>query len=155
VAVAIPYLMFASAGLAAVSAIRQGQAAQAAAAFNATVQRQNAEMARGEAQMQAAQTERENFLRLGAIRAAQGASGGTSEGSVLDVIADTARQGELERQFQLYKGEAAARGYTNTAALDEFEGRAAGRAGVLRAGTELLSGGASGLMAQRQLTRTR
>jgi hypothetical protein len=101
--------------------------------------------------MQAAQTERENFLRLGAIRAAQGASGGTGEGSVLDVIADVARQGELERQYKLYQGEAAARGYINTATLDTMQGRAARQAGQLRAGTELLSGAASGLQAHNRI----
>jgi hypothetical protein len=143
--------MFASAGLAAMSAIQQGKAAEAASAFNAMVQKQNAEQARSEARMQAAQTERENFLRLGAIRAAQGASGGTGEGSVLDVIADTARQGELERQHKLYQGEAAARGYTNTATLDVMRGRAEKQAGQLRAGTELLSGAASGLQAMNRV----
>ena len=153
-AVAVPILMWVSAGLAAVSAIKQGQAAEAASAFNAMVQKQNAEQARSEARMQAAQTERENFLRLGAIRAAQGASGGTGEGSVLDVIADTARQGELERQFKLFQGEAAARGFTNTATLDTFQGKAAKQASVLRAGTELLGGGQSAFGAGQRLTRT-
>ena len=153
-AVTVPVLLWVSAGLAAVSAIKQGQAANAASAFNAMVQKQNSEQARSEARMQSAQTERENFLRLGAIRAAQGASGGTGEGSVLDVIADTARQGELERQYKLYQGEAAARGYANTAALDTMQGQASQQAAQLRAGTELLGGAASEMSAQQKLKRT-
>jgi len=153
-AVAIPYMMAASAGIAAIGAIQQGKAAQAAAAFNAQVQTQNAEIARADARMEAAQVERENYLRLGAIRAAQGASGGTGAGSVLDVLADTARQGELERQNVIYRGELAARGYTNTAALERAQGQQAKRAATLRAGTELLSGGSSAFFAQRALNRT-
>jgi hypothetical protein len=153
VAVAIPILMVASAAVAAYGAIQQGKAAKAAASFNEAIGRQNADISRENARVQAAQVDRENFLRLGAIRAAQGASGGTPEGSVLDVLADTARQGEMERQYELYKGEAAARGYTNTASLDALQGREASRASYLRAGTELLSGASGAGRAYTGLNR--
>lgn len=148
-----PALMYISAGVAAYSAIQQGKAAEAAAAFNEITNRQNAEMARSEARVRASQTERETMLRLGAIRAAQGASGGTGEGSVLDVIADSARQGEMERQYALYQGEASARGYKNTASLDAMQGKQAATAGYLKAGQELLGGAYAANRAQTSLTR--
>ena len=149
-----PVLMYVSAGIAAYSAIQQGKAAEAAAAFNEITNRQNAEMSRSEARMRASQTERETMLRLGAIRAAQGASGGTGEGSVLDVIADSARQGELERQYEIYRGEAAARGYKNTATLDARQGSQAAKAGYLRAGQDLLGGAYAANRGQAALVRS-
>lgn len=137
-----------------IGALQQGQAARSAAQYNAQVAAQNADIARSEAQMQAQQSARENYLRLGAIRAAQGHAGGTgSSGSVLDVLADTAAQGELEKQNILYSGELKARGYQNTASLDEFSARSASTGSYLRAGTELLSGAANYYRGQEKLKR--
>lgn len=137
-AAAIPYI---AAGVAAYGAIQQGQAARAAANFNAAVERNNAETSRQEALVASMQQERENRLRLGAIRAAQGKAGGTqASGSVLDVIGDAAAQGELQRQRIIYAGEQKARGYDASAILDTMQGKQAEKAGYLRAGTELLGG---------------
>lgn len=144
IAAVIPYIVAASAVVSAVSSIQQGKAAKAAADYNATISLQNAEISRSNARAEAGQISRENYLRLGAIRAAAGRNGGVSgEGSVLDVLGDVAAQGELEKQQALYQGELGARGYTNTATLDRIQGKSAQRAGYLKAGTDLLSGGAS------------
>lgn len=141
-AVAVPYLVVASAAVSAYGAIRQGQAAKAASKFNAAVADQNAVLARQEARDLAIQQSRENYLRLGAIRAAQGKSGGAAdEGSVLDVIGDAASQGELQRQYILRSGELKAAGFTNTGMLDRMSGKNAQTAGYLQAGSALLSGG--------------
>lgn len=153
-AVAIPFMMYAAAGIAAVGAVKQGQAAQAAATFNAMAAEADASQARSDALAQSMQTQRENVLRLGSMRASAGAGGGTMEGSVLDVLADTAAQGELQRQWVLYQGEARARGYRTTATLDRMQGKAAADAGLMRAGTELFSGGVGGMQAQGRLRRT-
>lgn len=138
----------------AVGAIQQGNAAKAAANYNATINMQNAEIARSNAAAEAGQISRENYLRLGAIRASAGRMGGSSsEGSVLDVLGDVAAQGELERQQALYQGELGARGFTNTATLDQFQGKAAQRASYFKAGSELLGGGADAYGAYRRLNR--
>lgn len=153
-AVVVPYIVAASAVVSAVSAIRQGSAAEAAANFNATVQEQNAAAARAQAKQQAQQIDRENYLRLGAIRAAQGKSGGEAgQGSVLDVLGDVAAQGELEKQNAIYSGEMAARGYTNTANLDRVSGSTASTNSYFKAGTELLSGGANAYTSYNRLNR--
>lgn len=154
-AAAIPYVVAASAVVSAVSAIRQGNAAEAAANFNAQVAEQNATIAREQAAAKAKQIDRENYLRLGAIRAAQGKNGGAAgAGSVLDVLSDAAAQGELDKQNALYSGEMAARGYTNTANLDRYSGETARTSGYLKAGSELLSGGANSYVTYNKLTRT-
>lgn len=142
-AVAAPYLAAAGAAVSAVGAVQQGQAAKKAANYNAAVQRQNAEIATSDAALRARQIDRTNILRSGQIRAAHGASGGASDqGSVLDVLGDVATQGELEKQDALYKGDLAARGYSNTASLDSVAGDNAAASGYMKAGGELLSGAA-------------
>ena len=153
-AAAIPYIMAASAVVGAVSAIQQGKAAKAASEFNAEVSMQNAQIARADAAAQAAQADREQYLRFGAIRAAQGKSGGAAgEGSVLDVLADNAIQGELEKQNIIYQGEQRARGFVNTANLDTTAGKNSQTAGYMKAGSELLSGGAKAYTSYSALKR--
>lgn len=151
-AAALPFIQIAGAVISAVGAMRQGEAANNAAQFNATVNLQNAQIARQNAQDEAAQADRESYLRLGAIRAAAGASGGAAgEGSVLDILADSASQSELEKQQIIYRGELQARGYQNTATLDTYSGEQAKSSGYLKAGAELLSGGANAAKSYSQL----
>lgn len=154
IAAVIPYIVAASAVVSAVSSIQQGKAAKAASDYNATISMQNAEISRSNARAEAGQISRENYLRLGAIRAAAGRNGGVSgEGSVLDVLGDVAAQGELEKQQALYQGDLAARGYTNTATLDRFSGKNAQRAGYMKAGTDLLGGAANTYTSYNRLNR--
>lgn len=138
-----------------ISALSQGRNQEQASQYNAAqaqenalISEQNAALSRSDALVHADQVKRENYLRLGAIAAAQGKSGGAAgEGSVLDVLGDVAGQGELERQDILYRGELQARGYQNqargyerTAALDVSQGRNAVTSSYYKAGSELLSG---------------
>lgn len=150
---AIPYLMYAAAAVSAYAAVQQGQAAKATGKYNAAIAEQNATLAREESLKMAQQQERENYMRLGAIRAAHGKSGGEAgAGSVLDVIGDAASQGEMQRQHILYAGELKARGYNSTATLDRFQGKNAETAGYLTAGSELLSGTSKGYNSQIKRT---
>lgn len=154
-AAALPFLQIAGAVISAIGALQQGQAAKAASDYNAQIAQQNAQIARQNAADQARQVDRENYLRLGAIKAAAGASGGdTGQGSVLDVLADTAAQGELEKQQTLYRGELAARGYANTATLDTFSGETARTGSYFKAGSELLGGGVKAYGSYKSLART-
>lgn len=152
-AVAIPYLILAAATVSAVGAIQQGQAAKAAARYNSTISTQNAQIARSEAQTLAEQQDRENYMRLGSIRANQGKSGGASEGSVLDVIGDAASQGELQKQQIKYGGELKARDFTNSSVLDNARARQAQTSSYFQAGGDLLAGGA-GAYSNSLLKRT-
>lgn len=146
------WLMIAGAAVSAISAYQQGQAAKKAGEYNAAIAMQNTKMARDQAAARAKQTDRMNRLRLGSIRASQGASGGAQdEGSVLDVLGDAAVQGELERQNVLYQGEVEARGHENQAQLARMGAKSAGKAGIMSAGSALLGGASS---AYGGMTRT-
>ena len=154
-AMAAPFVMAAGAAVSAISAIQQGKAAKAAAKFNAKVAEQNAAIALEDADYQARVKDRETYLRLGAIRAAQGHAGGAAgEGSVLDILSEAAAMGEEEKQRILYAGQLRARGFENTAELEEFSGKTAMTGAYLKAGSELLSGGFKAYDAYKRLNRT-
>lgn len=124
----------------AVGAIQQGQAAAAAARTNAEIADRNAKVARATAAQDAETKDRENRLRLGAIIANYGASGVSMAGTPLDVLGDSARQAEFEKQTILYKGDLRAMGFEDSASLDRANAKAAKRAGYFKAGSALLSG---------------
>lgn len=146
---AIPIIMVIGAAVSAYGAYQQGQAAKKAANFNAKVAEQNAGIARKDAAMQQAQSDRETYLRLGALRANAGAMGGGQQGSALDVLGDVTEQSAIERQMIGYRGELQARGYGNTATLEKFSGKSAEQAANIGAGATLLQGiGQAGMAAQ-------
>lgn len=133
-----------AAGVSAYGAYAQGQSASKASKYQSQVAQRNAAIARQNAALQAKQQDRLNRLRLGTIRANAGAAGGVAnEGSVLDIVADSAMQGELQRQDIIRAGEIKASGQEAGGALDLFEGRSAAQAGNLRAGAALLAGASS------------
>jgi hypothetical protein len=126
----------------------QGIAAGAAADYNAKMYQQSAAYARQNALFAATQQARENYLRLGDMRANIGASGArggdAGSGSFADVLADTAAQGELEKQQILVAGEAKAHMLDMGASLEEFKGKTSRTAGYLSAGADLLGAGGGG-----------
>lgn len=124
----------------AVGAISQGVQASNAADYNAAVARNNALAARQQASANAEAQGRESRRRLGAMRAAYGASGVTMEGSPLDVIEQSAMEAELDRQNILYSGELKASGYEGTSELEEAKGSSAMTGSLFSAGSSLLTG---------------
>ena len=150
----LPIMQAAGTALSVFGSLQSGKASKQAAEFNEKINRQNAELALVEARDNARIVDRQNYLLRGSIVAAAGASGGKQDGSVLDVIADAAAQGELEKQMILYRGQLKARGYTNTAALDEYGGEVAQTGSYLKAGAELLSGGVNTYKSYTSLKRT-
>lgn len=150
----LPIMQAAGTALSVFGQLQGGSAAKQAAEFNEKINRQNAELALVEARDNARIVDRQNYLLRGSIVAAQGASGGKQQGSVLDVIADAAAQGELEKQMILYRGQLKARGYTNTAELDQMSGNSAQSGSYLKAGAELLSGGVNTYKSYTSLKRT-
>ena len=139
----IPGLQAFGTVLSAVGMLRQGNAAYAAGNYNAQIAQENAGIAIEQSQADAVQVARAKTLALGAMRANISASGGqVSGGTFLDVIGDTATQYELQKQQTLYQGKLAARGYTNTANMDIYQGKEARTAGRLAAAGALLQGGA-------------
>lgn len=123
----------------AAGAVSQGASASAAGKYNAEMGWQNAQIARQTAKDQAIQQQRENYLRLGDMQASIGASGGTG-GSFLDVLGDSAAQGELERQNIIYRGSVRSNMLAHGASLSEAEAAAGEKGGYLKAAGELLRG---------------
>lgn len=150
----LPMFQAAGTALSVFGQLQAGKSAKVAAEYNEKINRQNADIARQEAADQARIVDRQNYLLQGSIRANQGASGGRQAGSVLDVIADAAAQGELEKQMILYRGNLKARGYENTAELDKYGGETARTGSYMRAGAELLSGAVNTYKSYTALKRT-
>lgn len=130
-AAALPYI---AGGVAAISAISSASAQSSAAKYNAQIARQNADMARQQGEAAQQQQQREAARKLGAMRAAYGASGvDIGSGSPLDVLADSASQAELDRLTIKYNYDARAIGYDNTAMLEDAKAENAKSSGVLNA----------------------
>ena len=129
------------AGLSAVSAISQGQAAKKEAGFRATVAQQQAQRER-----EVSDAEEEDFRRaqttaLAQRRAALGASGiDIGTGSPLLAASDFAAETELQALRIRSGGETRATRLEQNASLLRSSGRNAQRQGFMRAGSSLLTG---------------
>lgn len=142
----MPYALIAVAlaavgtGVSAYAAVAQGQAAEDAGKFNAAVAANDATNAQNQANFEATQIRRRNAIRGGSDRAAFAKGGVDISGSAQDVLFDNAIQGELDVMAAQYGGAARAQYYTSKGALAKFEGRQAASAGVLNAGSTILTG---------------
>ncbi len=124
-------------------AIQEGEAAQEAAEYNAEVMRQSAQASREKAEYDET-IHRDKVRRLlSSQRASYGAAGVDMAGSPLLVLEDTAAQGELDAKAIRYGGEVEARQKLSQAEIYEQQGKNARREGYAKAGSSLLSGGAS------------
>lgn len=130
------------------AAYEQAETQEKYAKYNAKVAENQAAGERMRAGV-AAEQQRELHRRVIANQRAQYGTSGVdvASGSPLLVIADSARQAELDAQIILAGGEGRAIGFQSQANLDRFQGRAAMKAGYVNAGSTLLSG-AAGIGAQ-------
>jgi hypothetical protein len=126
----------------AVGSAMQGEAASAADKYNAATNFANADVVRQQTVAQATQQARENYLRLRDMHASFGKSGGTG-GSFLDVLADTAAQGELAKQNIIYAGQVKATNLVRGGELDLAAATSHKIGGYLQAGSELTKGSSS------------
>jgi hypothetical protein len=132
--------MIASTAMSVMGSIQQGKAAKAAANYNVAIANRNAGIARQQAAADAESQQRDARHKLGAMRAAYGASGITAEGSPIDVLESSAAMAELDKQNILYKGELRAMGYADEAALEKTRGNNAMNSAYMKAGSSLLTG---------------
>ncbi len=139
----------------AVSSYQQGKAQQAQYNYQAKVNEENARIAQENANVQRQQGIEEARLQrikaastIGSQKAAMAANGvDVTQGTSLDVIADTVAMGELDALQTQYNYEAKARGYEaqagnfqNQANLDLISGKNAYQAGKINAITTGLGG---------------
>lgn len=150
-------LLLASTALSTYGVIQQGeaQAAQAESAaqaneYNATVQRNNAQVAQAAAARRE-EEQRSQFGQLqGAARVAVAQSGAGMGGSNLEVLKRNALQNELDALTIRYEGQSQARGLIAQSQLEQQQaaanrsaGSAARTGAYISAGANLLQGGAT------------
>jgi hypothetical protein len=114
--------------------------------YNAKVAERDAEQARISADYEE-KRHRENAMRLmGSQRAQYGASGvDMSDGSPVDVNADTAIQTELDALAIRYGGKVKSNAYMDDAALSRMGAKNAMTKGVMGAGSSILTGYGTGV----------
>ena len=106
---AVETLLLAGTLVSAGTQILGGIAAANQASFEADVAKGNAQIAKQQAAMEAERLRRDTQRRLGATKAAFGASGVTLAGAPIEVIADQASVGEEDAQLILFGGQAKSR----------------------------------------------
>lgn len=126
-----------------IGAIQQGKQNEAAANYNAEVEQNYATAQEQQAQIQAQQDARQTALLKGTIIANAGASGGTGEGSALDVLGDTVSQGELQQQLDLENGRIGVMKSQNNSQSFRFQAANAMPEATLAASSRLFSGALS------------
>jgi hypothetical protein len=132
-------IMAVGAAVSAVGQIRQGQAANAAAQYNAAVGENNARLAEQQAQSQAMVQERRASMQNGALKANLAANGvDVGEGSAIEILSQSAAAAEMDRQNIVYNGRMKAYSLRNGATLDLFQGNAAEQNGYMSAAGSLL-----------------
>lgn len=135
----VPLVM---AAVSAASSMKKGQQESDASAYNVAIAKRDAQVALDQGGLEADQQRRKATLTLGAARALYGASGVTSEGSPIDVLASSAANAEMDNQLIKYRARLRALGYTDTAGLDSASGAAAKSNGYTGAIGSLLGGAA-------------
>lgn len=131
-----------SAGVGAYSAYASGKAQSDQAEYQAEMSRKQGELSELAARQEAADTERE-AQRTRARQITEGAAAGvsvSSGGSLWDVIANSAKMAETERQNTLRAGRLNKEAYNVEAQSYESAAKTAKTAGWLKAGSSLLNG---------------
>lgn len=136
-------LMVASTGLSAYGAYASGKAQQAAAEYNADLNRQQAEVAREDAAENAKRREKDQQRALSRMRAQYGAQGLSEQGVVGDVLGDVAGQFELELADMFTAADRRATAYENSAQLYDYEGGVAATSGLISGLSAIGQGGAN------------
>lgn len=119
-------LQLAGTAIGAMGALQAGQAQANAANYNAALAQQTAAA-------EAERSRRASARQMGAIRAAIGKSGVTSEGTPLMVLADSAAEAEIDAMNAMWSG-------NQRSNMLRREGSMARREGYYRAGSSLLTG---------------
>lgn len=139
-AVVLPFLALASAGISAIGAISQGNAQAKAANYNAAVKTIQANQAVDQAGAQASNDAVKTRQKMAAVRAGSIQNGFEESGSVSDILDTVQRDGALESMTAMYDGTVRAQALRQGAELDKMTASNAKTAGYIGAGTSLLSG---------------
>lgn len=146
-AVALPWIALAvtaaGTGVAVAGQLEQADAAEKTGEYNKKVAENQALAESDKAAYEAARIRKRNLVLMGKQRAAFAKSGVNISGSALDVIYDSALEGQLDSMAAGYAGATAAGYYQSRGQLAGMEGRNAATASRYRAAGTLLTGAGS------------
>lgn len=134
-------LLLGGAALGAGGAIAEGNSQAASLNAEAAASERRASEEKAAAQRQAIQRRREASVVLSRQQAVAAASGGTAtDPTVLDLMGDTAAEGQYQVNTALYEGDTKAAGLLDQASIDRARARQARFAGFINAGSTMLNG---------------
>lgn len=124
----------------AAGAVSAGQSQSAMANYNAMVAQRDAEQAKVAAQFEETRQRQTAAALRGSQRAAFSKAGLQLEGSPLLVMAESQEEAEMDALVLRHSGSVAEARSRSQAALDRLQGKSARAAGVIGAGSSLLTG---------------
>ncbi len=138
---ALAVTAFAGAGLQAYGQIEEGRAAKEAGEWNAAMAEYDAAYAKQKAALDELRLRQEGKRTIGSARAIAGASGFATESKTdQDLILDMRRNIEMDAAIIRYQGDVNAWSSMQEAEISRYQGKAAQRAGYIRAGGTMLQG---------------
>lgn len=141
-------LLLAGTAISAGGAVASGVAQRQSAQFQASVDKQNAVLARQRAALDEDRVRRQGRRLLGTIKARGAAQAGDLP---LDLIADAASEFELNALLARFRGDVESRDARNRAKAARASGDAALAGGIISAGGSLLTGFGQRRLAQQQI----
>ena len=133
-------LMAVGGGVQAYGALEEGNAKNAAYSMQAGIDRRSAQIALDQGEADVTTLRKNIYKTVGAQRAAAGASG-LAASDIMDVLANTNTEGELDIQRRRYNASLQAQGFMDQATLDQFYGKQAKKAGQLSAAATIFGTG--------------
>lgn len=138
-------LMGAGAALNFIGGMQRAQAARRAGEYNAAIAEQNAQVSLQEAKEEERRKREFMTRQMGMMRANVGRSGLANEGSINEVLQDSAAQAELEALTIRHKGELQAMAYRQQGALAKWEAESNAKGYEMGAAASLLDFGGKAL----------
>jgi hypothetical protein len=123
-----------------VGSIMQGNAANDAAKYNATLAQQQGQVAQSQAAYKAAQIEKQTRMKVASASGGMLENGLELTGSNTDILNNIADYGKLDELTAVYDGSVQKTSYANQAQLDKMSGQNSLIAGYMGAGSKVLSG---------------
>jgi hypothetical protein len=130
----------AGAAVGAASAIRQGEAADKSAKYNAAVSSNNAQIAVDQSKYEADRLRKRNLLLMSKQRSTYAKGNVVTGGTPEDVMFDTSTEGELDVLAAMYSGRINSASLNAQAKLHEYEGNNAKSASYYSASASVLGG---------------
>jgi len=127
------------AGISAYGAYSEGQDAAEASRYNAEISRQEATLAEASGALDASRQRKQVSRLIGTQKAGYAGAGVELTGSPLDVMINTANEGELDAQIIEYNAKVRSMGAMSQANYDEKLAGIYERSGVFKAGSTLLT----------------